>query len=77
VVSRLLAPSVVVLRIRGVQEFSLDLAMAWVDQACGGSFDTGSPASNQPASNYAQRSTAAALLSSGNGPALHITQRCS
>jgi integrase len=24
---------------RGVQEFSLDLAMAWVDQACGGFFD--------------------------------------
>ncbi len=25
--------------IRGVQEFSLDLAMTWVDQACGGFFD--------------------------------------
>jgi hypothetical protein len=62
---------------RGVQEFSLDLAMAWVDQACGGFFDTGSPASNQPAPNYVQRSTAAALLTSGNGPALRITQRCS
>src|SRR6266699_4123645 len=24
---------------RGVQEFSLDVAMAWVDQACGGFFD--------------------------------------
>jgi hypothetical protein len=24
---------------RGVQEFSLDLAMTWVDQACGGFFD--------------------------------------
>jgi len=38
---------------------------------------TSSPASNQPALNYAQRSTAAVLLTSGNGPALHITQRCS
>ena len=25
--------------LRGVQEFSLDLAMTWVDQACGGFFD--------------------------------------
>jgi hypothetical protein len=24
---------------RGVQEFSLDVAMVWVDQACGGFFD--------------------------------------
>jgi hypothetical protein len=25
---------------RGVQEFSLDLAMAWVDEACGGFFES-------------------------------------
>ena len=34
---------------RGVQEFSLDLAMAWVDQACGGSSPRSRPArSNRP-----------------------------
>jgi len=37
-VSRLLASRGEVLRIRCVQEFSLDVAMAWVDEACGGFF---------------------------------------
>ena len=38
-VSGLLAPPGEVFRIPWVQEFSLGLAMAWVDRACGGFFD--------------------------------------
>ena len=39
VVPRLLAAAGEVVRVRGVQEFSLDVAMAWVDEACGGFFE--------------------------------------
>ena len=28
---------------RGVREFSLDVAMAWVDEACGGFFEKSGP----------------------------------
>lgn len=38
-VSGLLAPPGEGFASRGVQEFSLGLAMAWVDQVCGGFFD--------------------------------------
>jgi hypothetical protein len=37
---------------RGVQEFSLDLAMAWVDEACGGFFDKEQAGTLKPADVY-------------------------
>ena len=37
---------------RGVQEFSLDLAMAWVDQACGGFFDKEQAGTLKPTDVY-------------------------
>jgi hypothetical protein len=54
---------------RGVQEFSLEPKLRTAQLA--------RQPLTSPSRNYAQRSTAAALLTSGNGPALHITQRCS
>ena len=62
---------------RGVQEFSLGLAMAWVDQACGGFFDKEQAGTlNRPRPDYAQRPTTATAPTSGNPRALRITQRC-
>jgi integrase len=37
---------------RGVQEFSLDLAMSWVDQACGGFFDKEQAGTLKPTDVY-------------------------
>ena len=37
---------------RGVQEFSLDVAMAWVDQACGGFFDKEQAGALKPTDVY-------------------------
>src|SRR6266516_166831 len=37
---------------RGVQEFSLDLAMTWVDQACGGFFDKEQAGTLKPTDVY-------------------------
>ena len=37
---------------RGVQEFSLDVAMAWVDQACGGFFDKEQAGTLKPTDVY-------------------------
>ena len=68
---------------RGVQEFSLDRLhrtsspLTYPNGTKTPNCSTGSPTSNQAALNYAQRSTAAALLASGKRRALRITQRCS
>src|SRR5258706_1630215 len=40
---------------RGVQEFSLDLAMAWVEQACGGFFDKEQAGTLKPTDVYLLR----------------------
>ncbi len=37
---------------RGAEEFSLDLAVAWVDQACGGFFDKEQAGTLKPADGY-------------------------
>jgi hypothetical protein len=37
---------------RGVREFSLDLAMSWVDQACGGFFDKEQAGTLKPTDVY-------------------------
>jgi hypothetical protein len=51
---------------RGVEEFSLDVAMAWVDQACGGFFEKEQAGTLKPTDVYLSR--VAAMLGRLRGP---------